>query len=171
MPISLSIPTAADARLGQSYRPLAPLANETAQTPDDLQQITRQSDFSSILSRQTGKKGTPAQQARQAAEDFVSVAFVQPILKQLRSTNSAAPPFAPGPGEKQFMSLADAQTARQLVRASNWSVVKHIEQQILRTTDRVQPGSPADIRRREQARAAGQTTTPPANPGQEGQVR
>lgn len=151
---SLTARTDANAMAGASL--LQRLAKPD-QSATDRAQLARQSDFASTLASQqqaaSGAQPTAEQQARRAAEDFVSVAFVQPILKALRDGNKAPPPFGPGPGEKQFRTFADAQMARNLVRASNWNIVQAVERQMLRTTDRVQPGSPADLRRREEARA------------------
>src|SRR4051794_5367926 len=38
-----------------------------------------------------------ADRARDAAEQLVTQTFVQPMLKQLRESSQAAPPFAPNP--------------------------------------------------------------------------
>lgn len=146
-----------------------------------------QHDFASMLSQSmAARSGSAAtkptsrmtetekdQQARQAAEEFVAVAFVQPILKQLRSSSiggELAPPLGPGPGEKQFRSLADTQVARQLVRASNWPLVDTLTRTLRSrqpghgggnpfsaealTAAPTLPGSPADIGRRALAKAA-----------------
>lgn len=64
--------------------------------------------------------------ARTAAEDFVALTFVQPILKQLRESNQTAAPFAPGQAEKTFQGLADEEIARRIVRASQWGLVDRI---------------------------------------------
>ncbi len=66
-----------------------------------------------------------------AAQEFVSVALVQPILKQMRQANQAPPPFGPGEGEKNFAHLADAQIARRIVESSNFGVVNAVEHQLL----------------------------------------
>lgn len=142
-----------DPRLASAGKALGEGIGAPGQSAKDLNRLTQQADFAGILASQKGKAGTLEEQAKQAAEDFVSVALVQPILKQLRDSNKAAPPYGPGPGEKQFRTLADAQMARNLVRSSNWSLVDRLAKQMLRTTDAVQPGSPADIRRRDEARA------------------
>jgi Rod binding domain-containing protein len=74
---------------------------------------------------------TPREQARAAAEEFVSVALVQPLLMQLRASNSAAPPFAPTQGEKQFQSLLDAELARQITRSSRFAIVDRLATDLL----------------------------------------
>lgn len=74
---------------------------------------------------------TPEARARAAAQEFVSVALVQPILKQMRQANQAPPPFGPGEGEKNFAHLADAQIARRIVESSNFGVVNAVEHQLL----------------------------------------
>ncbi|MDP1663468.1 MAG: hypothetical protein Q8L55_16275 [Phycisphaerales bacterium] len=146
-----------------------------------------QHDFASMLSQSmAARSGSAAtkptskmtetekdQQARQAAEEFVADVFMQPILKQLRSSSiggELAPPLGPGPGEKQFRSLADTQVARQLVRASNWPLVDTLTRTLrshrpgqggasLFTPEALAaaptlPGSPADISRARAALAA-----------------
>lgn len=97
--------------------------------------IRRQQDFSSTLmkARSSGSaSGTPEQRAREAAEEFVSVALVQPILGKLRDSNQAAPPFRPTRGEQQFQGLADAQVARQIVRSSHFPLVDRLARDLLR---------------------------------------
>lgn len=70
--------------------------------------------------------GAAKDPARAAAEDFVALTFVQPILKQLRESNQTAAPFAPGQAEKTFQGLADEEIARRIVRASQWGLVDRI---------------------------------------------
>ena len=48
------------------------------------------------------------QGARDAAEELIAMTFVQPILKQMREMNAAAPPFSPGIAERRFGALWDA---------------------------------------------------------------
>lgn len=95
--------------------------------------LSRQRAFSEVLSQAGGSKdgATPESEARQAAEDFVAMAFVQPVLKQLRETNHGAAPFAPGKGEQQFRALMDAEIARKVVRASDWPLVDRLAQRLL----------------------------------------
>jgi len=93
------------------------------------QWLDRQQRFASVLSteqRRAGEKGTPEEQARQAAESLVSIAFVQPLLSEMREGTWAAPPFQPTQGEKQFRALGDAATAQELVHASHWALVDRI---------------------------------------------
>lgn len=94
----------------------------------------RQTEFSAVLGQAKSGDGapTPEDRARQAAEDFVAIALVQPILKQMRESNQTPPPFGPGEGEKALGGLADAQVARSIVRQGQWSVVGSIEQQMLK---------------------------------------
>ncbi|MEO1277494.1 MAG: hypothetical protein AAFV77_00865 [Planctomycetota bacterium] len=88
--------------------------------------LQRQRDFSSVIARDQGRDPNTAS-ARKAAEDFVSMAFVQPLLAQLRETNNAAEPFAPGPAERQFGELMDQVLSKQIVRASSFPLVERIE--------------------------------------------
>lgn len=93
----------------------------------------RQRSFTEVLSQAGGlnERKSAAGEARQVAEDFVAMAFVQPVLKQLRESNHAAAPFAPGKGEQQFRALMDADIARKVVRASDWPLVDRLAQRLL----------------------------------------
>jgi Rod binding domain-containing protein len=86
----------------------------------------RQAEFASVLSRSRIQNQSVAERARDGAEQFVSIALVQPLLKQLRESNTAAPPFAPTGAEKQFQSMFDAQIAQGLTRASRFGLVDRI---------------------------------------------
>ncbi|MBY0309256.1 MAG: hypothetical protein K2Q09_10985, partial [Phycisphaerales bacterium] len=136
MPVASPTPHAHTAAPGLSSRAglapdllIAPTASTTAgphaaQTPMARVQQASRETFADVLAQQgRGPAAKPPKQmneaelderARKTAEDFVAIAFVQPILKGLRSSTLAdlAPPLGPGPGEKQFRSIADAQTAR-----------------------------------------------------------
>lgn len=75
---------------------------------------------------------TRATEARDAAEQLVSTAFVQPILSGLREMNNAAPPFAPTQAEKQFGPLLDAQLADRYVAGQNFPLVDRLAAQLYR---------------------------------------
>ncbi len=92
----------------------------------------RQEAFAGVLSRARDAGKSDQQRAREAAEDFVSVAFVQPVLKQLRESDRSAAPFNQGPAEKQFRSMMDAAMAKQMVRASNFPLVERVAEQTLK---------------------------------------
>lgn len=64
--------------------------------------------------------------AQQAAEQFVATALVEPILKQLRESSSAPPPWGPGPGEKPFQAMADTALADRLVAGGRWPIVERL---------------------------------------------
>ena len=86
--------------------------------------------FSELLGKtRAGAEASPADKedkARQAAEQLVATALVQPVLKKLRESSLAAPPFVPSGGERQFQSIADAATAQSIVRAGNFPLVDRI---------------------------------------------
>lgn len=74
----------------------------------------------------------PGKQARQAAEQLVSIALVQPLLAEMRKgTLMADGPFKPGAYEKQFIGMFDAEIASRVVRSSNFPIVGAIEQQLI----------------------------------------
>lgn len=108
-----------------------------------------QLDFAEVLGKKTGRQLGRVDEAkiREAAESFVAVAFVQPVLKQMRSTNHAAPPFAPNKAEQQFQSLMDAQISRHIVHKANWPVVDRVAQQMLKKAGLASstPAAPATL--------------------------
>lgn len=79
------------------------------------------------------------QDTRHAAEEFVSIAFIQPILQSLRESNNAAPPFAPTPAEKSFGPMLDAELARRIVAREQYGLVESVARQLLRQGQPVTP--------------------------------
>lgn len=90
-------------------------------------------------------------QAREAAQEFVSLSLVQPVLAQLRKTNQAWGPFKPGAHEKQFGPLIDGQIAMRLTKAQNFPLVDAIARNLLEASQRL-------------AAAAGPLPGPPSAP-------
>ncbi len=73
---------------------------------------------------------TRTDEQRKAAEDFVAMAFVQPILKQLRESNQAAAPFAPSSAQKSFQQMLDGVLSRNITQASNWPLVEKVQERL-----------------------------------------
>jgi len=84
---------------------------------------------------------TKAAAARKAAEEFVAMVFVDPILKKAREMNSAAPPFAPSTGEKQFGALLDAQIAQKITKAAHFPLVDRLARDLRRDGSSVGVGA------------------------------
>ncbi|MFM9996797.1 MAG: hypothetical protein ACKVU4_13470 [Phycisphaerales bacterium] len=102
-----------------------------------------QRSFAAVLARgQSANTMTPQAKAREAAMQLVAVALVQPILKELRDTNSAAPPFAPTQGEQQFRALMDAELAQRVVQAARFPLVDRLAQELLDRAERANPTTP-----------------------------
>ncbi|MGH7132271.1 MAG: hypothetical protein ACREJO_10040 [Phycisphaerales bacterium] len=132
MTVTLDKPTSATASpqtAAMSPPPKLLREQVSLQTRPDL--AASQEDFQSVISRARTDDTDIKHKTRQAAEDFVAVAFIQPILKQLRETNHAAPPFAPSEGEKAFRGIADAHLSRQLVRKARWPLVDRLARTLL----------------------------------------
>lgn len=91
-------------------------------------------DFAPMLgdARSQGEPQTRAGKARQAAEAFVGDALVLPILKQVRESADAAPPFNRGKHEEMFAPLMDQAIATEIVRSENFPLVDRIAQQMLK---------------------------------------
>lgn len=68
--------------------------------------------------------------AREAAEQFVAIALVQPVFKQLRESNQAAEPFKPNGAEKAFRGMLDEELAKRMVERSRWPLVDRIARQL-----------------------------------------
>lgn len=94
--------------------------------------------FSSVLSRfgQGMNDLDPESKARVVAEEFVAGALIFPILKELRASNNAWGPFAPGKHEEMFASLLDGEIASRIVRASNFPLVDRLARDLLRAESR-----------------------------------
>ncbi len=86
--------------------------------------------FATALEKVKAKQ-TPEQQARGAAEEFVAMALIQPVLKQLRESNHASPPFGPTEGEKKFGAVLDSEVAKRIVRASRFPLVDRMATSLL----------------------------------------
>ncbi len=105
---------------------------------DSLSQIeaafnpSEPSAFANILGVRRPQGGDAAEEARTAAEEFVAISLVQPILEQLRETNEAAPPFAPGPAERMFGPILDAEIAQRIVQKSGYDLVDAVARQLLK---------------------------------------
>ncbi len=115
-------------------------ANQNVRSPVDLAVFgravgtdnDRKSDFAAVLGRMgQGVGESPELLAKRSAENFVSMTFVQPLLKTLRSSNHAAPPFAPTEGEKQFQGLMDTELAQRIVKAAHFPLVERITKDVL----------------------------------------
>jgi Rod binding domain-containing protein len=116
----------------------ARLASRPALSSDD------QRAFTQVMGQEIDRirgKADPAK-VREAAENFVSIALVQPVFKQLRSTNNTAAPFAPTKAEQQFQSMIDARLAQKMVKSSNWPLVDRLAQDMLKRSQGTQPLTP-----------------------------
>ncbi len=75
--------------------------------------------------------GNTEADARDAAEQFVAKTFLEPLMKSVRESNQAAPPFAPTQAEKQFRAFADAQLAVEIVKRSDMPIVDRLARDLL----------------------------------------
>lgn len=103
-----------------------------------------QRSFLSVLGKRVDEPVAdgPDEQARHIAEQLVSISFIQPMLKQLRATNNAAPPFAPTQAEKQFRALTDADLANQIVHAKQFPLVDRLSHDLLKRGGKLASGEP-----------------------------
>jgi hypothetical protein len=83
------------------------------------------------LRKASSRAGSAPEKAREAAEQLVAIGLVQPVLKELRESNRASPPFAPSQGERQFRALLDAELAQRIVRAARFPLVERLARELL----------------------------------------
>lgn len=91
----------------------------------------KQSQFSRVLA---GERFKPVSEdeATRIARDLVAVALVQPLLKEWREAEQSPPPFGPGPAEKQFRAMQDANLAQELTRAQRFPLVERLTRDLRR---------------------------------------
>lgn len=88
--------------------------------------------FGLALAKAKAEVRSPAEvQAHKSAEEFVGMTLVQPILTSLREQSDAAPPFAPGPGEKAFGPLLDAELAKRITQAKDFELIDVVARNLL----------------------------------------
>jgi Rod binding domain-containing protein len=103
-----------------------------------------QADFAAVLGRHNvgpaASASTNDSAARKAAQEFVSIALVQPILTEARETSMAAEPFAPSSAEKQLQSLQDAALAQRITSAAHFPLIDRLTRDLVKTGSRF-PGN------------------------------
>lgn len=70
------------------------------------------------------------QQAREAAVELVSSAFIVPILERLHESPFQVEPFAPNFAEKRFAPLLDEKIADRIVGSANFKLVDAIVERL-----------------------------------------
>lgn len=91
-----------------------------------------QAGFASILGRAKTAELPPEERAREAAEQLVGVALVQPVLKQMRENSWASAPFKPNQAERTFRGMMDAEFAQRMVKSQRWGLVDAVARRVLR---------------------------------------
>ncbi len=127
-----------DASIMSALSPVHPAAAPSAPSRG---LIDDQRSFAAVLGRSgVGLLGartrlaaaTPADKAREAAEQLVAIGLIQPVLKEFREGNRASPPFAPSPGERQFRALLDAELAQRITRSARFPLVERLAHDLLK---------------------------------------
>jgi Rod binding domain-containing protein len=121
---------------------LEPLASAPPRLEPDLLRapaslpptLSSAQEFEQVLGRFDVSQMDEKARARAGAEQLLSVALVQPVLKSLRGSNRAAAPFAPSQGERTFRAMMDTSLAQNLVKSGNWGLVDRVAQALLRNT-------------------------------------
>lgn len=112
------------------------------------QSIENQASFASVLSRAQTRPDkanqTAEQKAREAAEQLVATALVQPVLKQLRETNSAAEPFKPNSAERSFGQMMDTEMSQRIVGSKSWALVDRVAETLMKRGAATSKGATPD---------------------------
>jgi hypothetical protein len=74
-------------------------------------------------------------EAREAAAQLVSTAFIVPVLESLRESPFPAGPFAPNFTERRFAPLLDEKIADRVVTSANFRLVDSIVERLLHPGD------------------------------------
>jgi len=101
-------------------------------------------DFGRLLANASEREpgATPEAVARRSAEEFVASSLILPVLKALREQNNAAPPFAPGQGEKLFGPLLDEEIAVRISRAKRFPLIDRLARNLLKQAGATAPEAP-----------------------------
>lgn len=117
-------PTASTTSFGLNAPNTASVVAQSARTTSNPQ---------SLLGDIRGKSVEEIERkAHKAAEDWVAMTLIQPILREARENNHAEGPFAPGPYEKQFGALHDAAVAREIAHSARMPIADRVAQDLLR---------------------------------------
>ncbi|MCP4833154.1 MAG: hypothetical protein GY895_00175 [Phycisphaera sp.] len=74
---------------------------------------------------------TPEGLARLGAERMVSIALIEPMVREAREASASTGMFAPGPGEKRFGHMLDRDIADSIVASPNFGGVVALERRLL----------------------------------------
>lgn len=112
-------------------------------SPSSRLQASQRSFAAAMGRAQTAAGATDEDRALDAAEQLVTQTFISPILKQLRESVDAAPPFAPNQAEKQLRALTDAELAQRIVHASRFPLVDVLARNLLKKAGKDKAGRSA----------------------------
>lgn len=111
-------------------------AGSTGRLQDSQRQFA---DVMSIAERRPGAAAPTEEAAREAAENFVALTLVQPVLDLVRETSEAAEPFKPTQAEQQFGGLLDARIASDLVKSARFPLVDRLARDLLKNAGEPSP--------------------------------
>lgn len=119
--------------------PLDPASVSLAPPTPNLGQS--QQSFSAILAMdRRSHTGTVSKDPeREAAEQLVAVTFIEPILRQAREVRSSEGPFGITQAEKQFGSMLDAASAKDMVRSWDFPLVDKLARDMRTAVGKQEP--------------------------------
>ena len=90
--------------------------------------------FSPFAARSSAvDSGGVTDEARTAASQFVGMAFIQPMLAQMRESSIAEGPFAPTSAEKRFGPMMDQMMSDRITLAADFPLIDAVARQITST--------------------------------------
>lgn len=111
-------------------QPLSLISPSLANRPSLTSAAPPEGAFDEALARARQSSTTDlrpeADDAQRSAEEFVGLTLVLPLLKQMRESAEAPPPWGPSQAEKQMQAMADVHTATAIARGSNLPIVDRI---------------------------------------------
>ena len=90
---------------------------------------------------------------RTAAEQFVSSAFLAPLLALVRDASISEGPFSPGAAERRFGPMLDQHLADRVVQSGNFPLVTKLEEHMRGLAGLPAPVTPTPSKERFDARA------------------
>jgi len=121
---------------------ISPLDRSTVSFPGPNPALGQsQQSFSAVLAIDQRRSAGPVSKdpEREAAEQLVAVTFIEPILREAREVRSTEGPFGVTQAEKQFGSMLDAATAKDMVRSWDFPLVDKLARDMRTAVGKQEP--------------------------------
>ncbi len=101
----------------------------------------RQRSFGQALATDRRGRGADLEvdKEREAAEQLIATTFIEPMLREAREVRSSDGPFGMTEAEKQFGSLMDTATAKNMVRSWDFPMIDRLARDMRAATGQGEP--------------------------------